>query len=120
VRLVRWYCPACQIESEGDGGPCPECSGERARDRRVHEPDLPAMGPQPSEDWVAVWLPADHVEADEVQEFLEGVGIPALVLPEWAEWAGSAPAEEDEIVHVAVPRDRAAEARRALIALLAA
>ncbi len=117
---VRWYCPTCQIESEGEGGPCAECAGDRALDRRVHEPDLPAMGPHPSDDWVAVWLPADPVEAEEVQEFLEGLGIPALVLPEWAEWAGNAPDDEHALVHVAVPRDRTGEARRALIALLAA
>ena len=78
------------------------------------------MGPHPSEDWIAVWQPADAAEALEVQEFLEELLIPALQLPAWADWTDHAPDERDEIVHVAVPKVRAAEARRALVALLAA
>jgi hypothetical protein len=117
---MRWYCPECEAETIGEGGPCQRCGTELAADRRIHEPDLPAMGPHPSDDWIAVWQPADAAEAIEVQEFLEELLIPALQLPAWADWTDHAPEERDEIVHVAVPKVRAAEARRALVALLAA
>jgi len=120
VSDMRWYCPGCEAETVGDGGPCARCGTELAADRRIHEPDLPAMGPHPSDDWIAVWQPADAAEAIEVQEFLEELQIPALQLPAWADWTDHAPEERDEIVHVAVPKVRAAEARRALVALLAA
>ena len=99
------------------GGACPRCGTELAADRRIHEPDLPAMGPHPSDDWIAVWQPADAAEALEVQEFLEELQIPALQLPAWADWTDHAPEERDQIVHVAVPggpcRRSAPRARRA-------
>jgi hypothetical protein len=118
---MRWYCPGCEAETVGEiGGACQRCGTELAADRRIHEPDLPAMGPHPSDDWIAVWQPADPAEALEVQEFLEELQIPALQLPAWADWTDHAPEERDAIVHVAVPAVRAAEARRALVALLAA
>jgi hypothetical protein len=123
---MHWYCINCGNQVEADLMPpaCGVCSGELRADRRVlpdrriFEPDLPAMGSTPSDEWIAVYQPRDAAEADAVQEYLENNGVPALQMPGIADWIASLePEEQEAIVHVAVPRGRAAEARGILEAL---
>jgi hypothetical protein len=119
ARSMRWYCPACQNELEAsDEERCPECGAQLRRDRRIFEPDLPAMGRTPSDEWVAVYQPRDGDEADAVQEYLEGRGIPTLQMPGIADWVHTLePEERQAIVHLAVPRASADDARDELAAL---
>jgi hypothetical protein len=119
---MHWYCTTCRKEVEAEDGAVVACAAGTCRlqpDRRIFEPDLPAMGSTPSDEWVAVYQPRDATEADAVQEYLENQGIPALQLPGIADWLYVLdPDERQAIVHLAVPRASAAEARQRLELLL--
>ncbi len=119
---MRWYCPSCnEPELASSALACPTCGAEMRRDRRIFEPDLPAMGAMPSDEWVAVYQPRDATEADAVQEFLEGRGVPTLQLPGRADWVHQLePDEAGAIVHLAVPRGSADQAREVIALLRAA
>jgi hypothetical protein len=119
---MRWYCPSCgEQELSSSAFACPACGAEMLHDRRIFEPDLPAMGATPSDEWVAVYQPRDATEADAVQEFLEARGVPTLQLPGRADWVRQLdPDEAGAIVHLAVPRGSADEARAALALIRAA
>ncbi len=119
---MRLYCATCRKEVEAAPDAVVACATEACSlqpDRRIFEPDLPAMGHTPSDEWVAVYQPRDATEADAVQEYLENGGIPALQLPGIADWLYVLdPDERQAIVHIAVPRGSAAEARQRLELLL--
>ncbi len=119
---MHLYCATCKTEVEAEPGASVACAAGTCRlqpDRRIFEPDLPAMGQVPSDEWVAVYQPRDATEADAVQEYLEIKGIPALQMPAIADWLYVVdPDERQAIVHIAVPRASAGEARQRLELLL--
>ncbi len=119
---MHWYCATCRREVVAEPGATVACrtgSCDLRPDRRIFEPDLPAMGHTPSDEWLAVYQPRDAVEADAVQEYLENHGVPALQLPGIADWLDAVdPDERAAIVHIAVPRGSAGEARQMLELLI--
>src|SRR4051794_30819217 len=91
VRLgpMHWYCSTCRQEVVAEAGAkvaCQTGTCDLRPDRRSFEPDLPVMGRNPSDEWVAVYQPRDAAEAFGVQEYLENNGVPALQLPGMADW----------------------------------
>ena len=59
---MHWYCTTCRKEVEAEDGAVVACAAGTCRlqpDRRIFEPDLPAMGSTPSDEWVAVYQPRD-------------------------------------------------------------
>jgi hypothetical protein len=106
---VRWYCSSCHETVDGANATvCLACGGVLTPDRRLHEPDLPAMGSEPSDHWVAVCRARPEPAASELQDVLERSGIPAMLLP------GS-----DGLPFVAVPSRRVRAALDLLEALAA-
>jgi hypothetical protein len=106
---VRWFCPRCQGSVDSPvATACLACGGVLSADRRVHEPDLPAMGHEPSDHWVAVCQARPEPAATELQDVLEGSGIPAMLLP-----------GADGRPFVAVPSRQVRAARELLDALAA-
>jgi hypothetical protein len=106
---MRWFCTGCQ-ETHESALPtaCLACGSVLAEDRRVHVPDLPAMGVEPSDHWVAVCMARPEPAALELQDLLEDAGIPALLLP-----------GADGLPFVAVP-SRSVDAARTMLDELAA
>jgi len=119
---MHWYCHSCRKEVVAAAGATVACTTgtcDLRPDRRIFEPDLPAMGRTPSDEWVAVYQPRDGTEADAVQEYLEDNGVPALQLPGMADWVHVLePEERQSIVHIAVPRGSAGDARQMLELLI--
>lgn len=118
---MHWYCTTCRKEEVAASRPeaCDTCGGALRPDRRIFEPDLPSMGHTPSDEWIAVYQPRDEGEAEMVQEYLEHRGVPALQMPGIADWVTELDEpERGAIVHIAVPRARAVEARNLLEPLL--
>jgi hypothetical protein len=106
---VSWYCSSCHETIESASATvCLTCGGVLTPDRRTHEPDLPPMGTEPSDHWVAVCKARPEPAAAELQDVLERSGIPAMLLP------GS-----DGLPFVAVPSRRVRVALELLEALAA-
>ena len=87
---------------------CLSCGGVLSTDRRMHEPDLPPMGHEPSDHWVAVCGARPEPAAAELQDLLERAGIPAMLLP-----------GTEGLAFVAVPSRRTPDARQVLESLAA-